>query len=149
MKTLKFNKGSLHFKLANMGSTYSPPDNICDYTWAVVRGIFWSAVIALIGSALLFFTAEMVVGLYFAYLTGSMDILTEAARIGVCIWIVIVGLGLIGTVAYLYTTRADRIREELRAQGIFEKPKSDNFVANSYRSAKEKYCVQLEFVGTK
>jgi hypothetical protein len=149
MKTLKFNTGSLHYKLANMGSTYDPPDNICSYTWAVVRGLFWSSVIALFGTGFLALTAETGVGLYFAYLTGSMEILTELAKAGLIVWIALSIVFLIGTVAYLFAQRAERIRLKLRAQGLYEKPKADNFIANGYRSFKEKFCVQLEFVGKK
>lgn len=148
MKTLAFDKASWHYRLASLYAGYKSYDgrDICTYTKYVMGGL---------GAILLGLTAfglisllllNAVIGAIFSLMHG-VNLLDEMAAIT----LILSGAGcfvagFVWTIVTYSNYQARRRAERLWGEPATARP--DNFVRKAYKSWKEKFCLQIEFIET-
>lgn len=146
MKTLNFNKNSLHYKLATLGGFdryncyYDGSTDICSYLRRVMMGVFVSIILLMTFVFASTLVVHTLFGLVFSFIYdtdmfnvwGQVGLLTAGiSSLFAFIWIVP------GKIMDLYYSIKSNRPEKPAAP--------DNFVREAYSSYKEKYCVKIKF----
>ncbi len=158
MKTLTFNKKSLHYKIAlwsvSNQSWYWTPDNMCQYIKDVLLGMFRMFLLGCICicSAIMIskITVEAAFGTYY-HLVYGYNLFTDAGIAGVIIY----GFLLVGIFVFIlfYIIAPYLVNKCGLVYNRYIKTKAtktvnvkkDSFVKNAYDSIKNKYCIKIKF----
>lgn len=147
MKTLEFSSNSWHYTFAARGGYWPASQDFCQY----VRCVIWGF-IKLVGIACMIFGAIYCVGDYIAWVVEcintrsfvKIDPFTDPWTIGRTITSVVLYL-FITIVAIAYAILIADYYQESRStskQVVEEKP---SFIAEAYRSFKDKVCFRVTF----
>jgi hypothetical protein len=137
MKTLKFKKTSWHYELASKAGfrDYDSQD-LCTYIthifWAFVAIFFIIGASSILGAILI----HTVLGAIFSFIAGSF-IFTETGVAGLILTVAGVLFGFVWCVFEGF-----RIAKRKAEKTYGNNP--DSFVANAYRSWKDKMCFKIE-----
>lgn len=144
MKTLTFNKNSIHFRLANMYDDFDCNDDhdICSYSRFVIAG-FVVSVMALGGITFMWYLlVNAVLGIIFSLLYGVF-LFNEAGFAGAAVITFILLLSLVTFGNYSYRKYKNNKTKHNKELGLLPTP--DSFLVNAFKSWKEKYCVRVTF----
>ena len=142
MKTVKFNKDSWHYKLAEEVDSYYPSEDadLCSYIRTVMKSIFIVALMATLVGALF---------------TG-MSILAVHAIFGVVYSIIyktfmftepgVVGLIFLAIATIVGSVKFATIYVSNMPSSPAKPEKPDGFISTAYGSWKHKYCARVEFI---
>lgn len=135
MKPIEISQSSWHYKIVYFFNGRDRINDICEYRWAFLRGAAMVAILSAIifGSmilVLLMSLADMITGLLFSlwYQTWMLSAMGEGFLIATAI---LLGVGATAIAFYhvkMYIPRS-----------------KTGIVGEMYRSAKEKYCVPVDF----
>ena len=144
MKTLNFNKNSIHFRLANMYDDFDCNDDhdLCSYTKYVLCGFVLSLMVLALGIGAWHLLVSTVLAVVFSIMYGTL-IYDVSALVGGTF----ISFALFFTIHdfssnYLDERRCAR-KKKVRELGL--PPKPDGFLVNAFKSWKEKYCVRVTF----
>ena len=145
MKTINLNKKSWHFWIATTLGIFRPDSgDFCKYVRNVIGGsIFGLMIAAAVGFVVAVLGGGLInIAIYlYDILTGHPYTITnpvmQAGSIILLVSIVMVGIGFI--VAYV----KGKIEEHKYATSGVDQP--DSFVANAYKSIKNKVCFKVNF----
>lgn len=151
MKNITLNRNSYHYLLATRGGFTERPFwlkddqetefDFCEYTRKVFKGAFLSLMVLALMSSGLFLVVQLLMGIGFSLFYGML-IFSEAALFLICaitVGIVLLAAMAIG-VAFSNWNHARKYRVET---------KSDSFVSHAYDSLKNRFCLQVSFIGEK
>lgn len=139
MKSLKFNRKSWHYELAKHGGyDDSYKSDICEYTKAILKGIFSLFILLSAFALITFVVIDMAFGIVFSIISG-MWLMGVAGMTG----IVILVLGsfvfsLFAISEYIGNWNAGR---RYKASG-----QPDSFVTHAYKSWKNRFCAKITFI---
>ena len=144
MKTLNFNKKSIHYRLANITGEFDVDEehDICSYSRHVMAGFAASMLVLALGIFAWYLLVSTVLGIIFSLIYGTMLFdLAGAVGLGLITGCLVLLLMAFGKSRFMDYKRAKaKMNREL---GIPLKP--DSFLANAYKGWKEKYCVRVTF----
>ena len=144
MKTLNFNKDSIHYRLANISGDFSQLDDhdLCSYTRYVMAGFLISMLILFLGVVAWHLLVSAVLGVIFSLVYGML-IFTHSGVVGS--FIILFFTTFFG-ILYILQYRKDRKRAKAKMnRELGVPPKPDSFLVNAYKGWKEKYCVRVTF----
>ena len=150
MKSLKFSKKSIHYRLALLWCSYSYniSDNICGYFWQVFFGTLsaigmFIVIIALLSLSVVFPLVYLVVALQ----TGIWFKAPDEVVAGLCFDASIIFIVLCGIVSYYYTEYKERKRKrDYQRKSNGEYIETHSFIVEIYRKFKDKTCAKIEFM---
>jgi hypothetical protein len=140
MKTVKVNKKSWHYQLADMGanpySVKTQANDFCSYIRLVFKGIFFYFLIIVFGSL---FAYIMLVEPMMWAISGFDRLFLEgndAIKFGTGCWAIVVFC-----VTMFFISEWSDKRKRIRA----ENPSEPSFVAVAYDSIKNKICFKVDY----
>ena len=144
MKTLNFNKNSIHFRLANMYDDFDCNDDhdLCSYTKYVLCGFVLSMIILFFGTIVWYILVSTVLGIIFSLAYGVL-LFNQAGFLGAVVIAFLLFLSLVTFGKYIYRKYRNSKNKNNKELGL--PPKPDGFLVNAYKGWKEKYCVRVTF----
>jgi hypothetical protein len=150
MKSLMFKKDSWHYKLVNFieDGRIENKINICSYRWLVIKGLIGSLVLGTIlaglaGLLLMIITDTLFVIIFqewfFTRGTAIMGVIITGAAISWAAWF----FAIYPSIKYFAKKIAKTTGRVVTRKN---KDQTDNFIIQSWKSLKDKYCVQVEFI---
>lgn len=142
MKPQTYSKKSLHYRLAHVYAKCYEWDlqymNICEYTRKVLFGFFLAILLSFVVGGVLGGFTDFLIWFYVALTTGQYVELHSVGIFGVSI--VVGSLVLVGSAML-----KDKYHSYKRHKVIHEQPKPPSFIAEAYRSFKDKVCFKVNF----
>ena len=139
MKNIIFNQNSWHYYLANRIGNYHPyyrpygygdSTDICTYSrfvlWGIIKLFMFGIMFAVVSHIMI----HIMFGIWFSFMLHTF-FFSETAIVGLMF------LGIIFVILLFCWY------DELIAHRRYDKP--DNFLTQTYKSWKEKFCVKIEF----
>ncbi len=144
MKTLKFDKDSWHYKLANFGGVWYIEENICGYTRQVIRGAFLAMLVLCVVEFFLFLCVASLLIVLISYIENGIFFIDSPIYVAFISGVTIDIVVLFGYLNIEFQIQ-DKIKEKLFTSN--DNKKKSNFIVEGYRAFKEKTCVRIEFSG--
>lgn len=140
MKSLTFNKNSLHYKLARLGGVSQWDDtDICAYTRNVLMGILWSVVIVGLFTFASACLIDLLFGIVFSIIYQTM-LFTPMA------YATMMFIGVLSVKGFICFCQYQHGKWKMEKRNAPQTPKvPDGFLKAAYKSHKEKYCVRVDF----
>lgn len=149
MKPFVFNKDSWHYWLANEVGNFKghiEETDICTYTRAVINGAFWATVAAAVMCGLVYWITITLVWWVVILQHGFFEAVGPVVL--TAILVIFGGSALVAEgVPWLFRKIRRAVYDSQSGRREKVKVKTDNFVAQAYRSWKEKTCVRVTLIG--